>query len=679
MSGKILITRPEEDAKPLADALAARGISTLIEPLLAIRVLADAAGPLAEDLAGVQAILFTSANGVRAFGELSARRDIGVLAVGDATAAMARSAGFTAVESAAGDVGDLVRLTKQRLKPEGGPLFHAAGSAVAGDLARLLGESGYSLRRRMLYESNAATDFTPPAREALLAGNVDQVVLFSPRTAATFVALAKAAAVNTTRISALCLSPAVADAARMLTWRAIRIATRPDLPSMLALIDSEPPRKEPVPPGLSQPEPKAVMSNTSSPSPSAPRASVPPSAPAAVPPQRPARARAGAGSNFLAALIGAVIAGAAVLAVIRFAPERLGLSPANIADASNNGLGVLTQQIADVSGRLAELQAQVTGLPRPPADIGQVNDRITALQGDVAALKSASAAAAAPLPGEITGLPQRLADLEVRIAELKPADLAGIAARLSALEQRPAGAPADAAALDQIKADLAAFDQRLKAAESAAGEVATLKQTLSQLSAASAKSGNGAAGIVLAMDALQRLIAQGKPYAAPITALESFAGGDPQLASALSAPLTALKANADKGVAPLSDLQSSFPATADAIAHAASSVAETTSPDATFGERVLARLSALVTIRPEGENAQGDDPLARLARAETRLNAGDVQSAASELSALPAGPIAEAAAPWLARARARLDAEAALASLQDATLAAFAKSAGGAQ
>jgi hypothetical protein len=183
------------------------------------------------------------------------------------------------------------------------------------------------------------------------------------------------------------------------------------------------------------------------------------------------------------------------------------------------------------------------------------------------------------------------------------------------------------------------------------------------------------------MDALQRLIAQGKPYAAPIAALESFAGGDPQLASSQSAlvtgPLAALKANADKGVAPLSDLQATFPATADAIAHAASSVAEATSPDASFGERVLARLSALVTIRPEGENAQGDDPLARLARAEARLNAGDVQSAVRELSALPAGPIAQAAAPWLARARARLDAEAALASLQDATLAAFAKSAGG--
>ena len=341
---------------------------------------------------------------------------------------------------------------------------------------------------------------------------------------------------------------------------------------MLALIDSEAPRKEPTPPGISQPEPKAVMSSTSSPSPTAPRASVPSSAPAPV----QVRARAGAGSIFLAALIGALIAGAAVLAVIRFAPERLGLTPANIADASNNGLGVLTQQIADVSGRLAELQAQVTGLPRPPADIGLVNDRITALQGDVAALKSAGAAAAAPLPGEITGLPQRLADLEVRIAELKPADLAAISARVTALEQRPAGAPGDAAALGQIKADLSAFDQRLKAAEGAAADIATLKQALAQLSAASGKSGNSAAGIVLAMDALQRLIAQGKPYAAPIAALESFAGGDPQLTAALSSPLAALKANADKGVAPLSELQATFPATADAIAHAASSVAETT-------------------------------------------------------------------------------------------------------
>src|SRR4029077_8914753 len=146
---------------------------------------------------------------------------------------------------------------------------------------------------------------------------------------------------------------------------------------------------------------------------------------------------------------------------------------------------------------------------------------------------------------------------------------------------------------------------------------------------------------------LRRLVAAGKPYASAIAALETFAGGDARLSAALAPSLGALKANADKGVATLAELQASFPATADAIAHAASSVAETTSPDSSFGERVLARLSALVTIRPEGENVQGDDPLARLARAEAKLNAGDVAGAADELSGLPAGAIADAAKPWL--------------------------------
>ena len=199
-----LITRPEEDARPLAEALAARGVATVIEPLLAIRPLPEAAADLAKDLAGVQALLFTSANGVRAFAELSPRRDIGVLAVGDATASTARGLGFTAVESAGGDVQALARLVKQRLKPAGGPLFHAAGSAVAGDLAERLAADGFDLRRRMLYESATATALSPEALAALKQGRIDLVLLFSPRTAVTFTELARAAAVDASPLTALC-------------------------------------------------------------------------------------------------------------------------------------------------------------------------------------------------------------------------------------------------------------------------------------------------------------------------------------------------------------------------------------------------------------------------------------------------------------------------------------------
>ena len=269
-----LITRPQEDAEPLAAALAAREIATLIEPLLTITPLPATAAPLAEDLAGVQAILFTSANGVRAFADLSSRRDIGVLAVGDATAATARAAGFTAVESAGGDVKDLVRLAKQRLKPAGGPLFHAAGSAVAGDLAQLLAADGFALRRRMLYEAQPAREIGRAAREALQARRIDLVLLFSPRTAATFAGLVRTADLDLKPVTALCLSGAVASAVRELPWRGIETAARPDLPAMLELVDRQiaarKAAEKPKPKREEKPEAKPAMTNSPQQAPNAP-------------------------------------------------------------------------------------------------------------------------------------------------------------------------------------------------------------------------------------------------------------------------------------------------------------------------------------------------------------------------------------------------------------------------
>src|SRR5258708_3879003 len=108
-----LITRPLEDAKPLADLLQARSVDCVVEPLLEI-----VAKPDAEvDLDGVQALLFTSANGVRAFAAHSTRRDLKVLTVGDGSADAARAAGFTDVTAAAGDVDALATLATSRLDP----------------------------------------------------------------------------------------------------------------------------------------------------------------------------------------------------------------------------------------------------------------------------------------------------------------------------------------------------------------------------------------------------------------------------------------------------------------------------------------------------------------------------------------------------------------------------------
>ncbi|MCH7833368.1 MAG: uroporphyrinogen-III synthase, partial [Proteobacteria bacterium] len=55
---RLLITRPREDAEPLAALLGERGIETALEPLMSI-IDSDTPDP---DLSGVQALLITSAN-----------------------------------------------------------------------------------------------------------------------------------------------------------------------------------------------------------------------------------------------------------------------------------------------------------------------------------------------------------------------------------------------------------------------------------------------------------------------------------------------------------------------------------------------------------------------------------------------------------------------------------------
>ena len=110
---RALVTRPRAEAVALAEALAMRGIEAIIEPLLDIHY-RDEPAP---NLAGVQAVLCTSANGVRALARLSGDRGIALFAVGEATTARARDEGFAQVESAGGNVEELVRLAGLRLRP----------------------------------------------------------------------------------------------------------------------------------------------------------------------------------------------------------------------------------------------------------------------------------------------------------------------------------------------------------------------------------------------------------------------------------------------------------------------------------------------------------------------------------------------------------------------------------
>lgn len=211
---RVAVTRALPEAEATATRLRAMGEEPVLAPLLTIEPRA-----FESRLDGVQALLFTSSNGVRAFAAASDARSARVLAVGDATAEAARAAGFSDVRSAGGDVAMLTALAKATLDPAAGKLAHVGGAHTAGDLTGALEAAGFKVERRIAYEARAAR--TLPGA---FAGPLDAVLFHSARAAETFVHLG---APGAERLTAACISPAVAEAARKVAWRRVVVAPAP--------------------------------------------------------------------------------------------------------------------------------------------------------------------------------------------------------------------------------------------------------------------------------------------------------------------------------------------------------------------------------------------------------------------------------------------------------------------
>lgn len=680
MTLRALVTRPEEDAAPLAAALAERGIQVTAEPLLSIRPVADAV----IDLSGVQALLFTSANGVRAFAGLSTVRDLPVFAVGDATAATARDHGFAQVESASGDVTALARLAASRLDPAAGALFHAAGSAVAGDLAGLLEQAGFTLRREMLYEAKPAEQLSPTTVAKLANGELDLVLFFSPRTAGTFVTLARAAGDGVVRgcgkTIAVCLSPAVAAAAGELAWRDLRVASRPELPALLDLIDAELAAQAHNVGGAD-----AGMTQSHKNAEGAPGRPEPERVDMGAPSSRRTRSvwwRVAAG----AAIVSLVVAGADY-------GVRLMLGRAVDVSAEPSW----TQWTQDAERRFRELDSRIDTVA---ADLQPMRAFSDNLKGDLIDARNRIIAledAGKESPGAAAVLSERLDAAEKAIASLEiaaksapqsagSAEMSALADRIAALEARVAAQPesaaadtvgVDSAALGRLAAENAALRQQVAALAAQIESFKGVGERLDALDrAVAARPGDGGATLVLAVSNLGAALSTARPFAAELGAVTQIASTDPALAAKVGELTAPIASHAAAGIPTLADLRARFDDTARAIVDAAQTVARPPAEpqDKDWLGRQIDWLSSVadyvlsdVSVRPVGD-VPGDGPGERVARAEVRLAENALGAAVAELEGLT-GPAADAAASWLADARARSAVDEAMAGLQAAVIA----------
>ena len=233
---RLWVTRPEIDAAVLRAKLVAQGHEVFIESLLHIDF--DNADPI--ELEDVQAVIATSRNGVRAASEAPNAdliRELPLFAVGPGTASTAAALGFHTVIRGPSTAANLLPLIIEHADVNGGALLHLAGGNLAFNLAAELRQFGYHVHQPVVYTARAARQLSDKLLERIVHGDIDGVILLSPRTAQTYVELVQAHQVarSAKRLVHFCLSTAVAQQLSPLQPKVIKITDRPRMSDILAL------------------------------------------------------------------------------------------------------------------------------------------------------------------------------------------------------------------------------------------------------------------------------------------------------------------------------------------------------------------------------------------------------------------------------------------------------------
>lgn len=231
---RLLVTRPREDAETFAAVLKERGHEAVVAPLLELRFMPGGEIPLLN----FQAVLASSANGIRAFAARSSQRNLPVYVVGPQTAEAARQSGFADIISADGDAAALIAKVAESTSPAKGKLLHAAGAETAGRIKHALAGHGYQVETAILYEAVPVELLPANAGEELRADRLDGVLMFSPRSARIFAALAAkdGLAEHCQRLEAFCISVATAEALSPLGFARLAVAGSPNQAAMLDLL-----------------------------------------------------------------------------------------------------------------------------------------------------------------------------------------------------------------------------------------------------------------------------------------------------------------------------------------------------------------------------------------------------------------------------------------------------------
>ena len=400
----------------------------------------------------------------------------------------------------------------------------------------------------------------------------------------------------------------------------------------------------------------------------------------------PEPAPPGRRGGFGALLLGGMIAAALGFGAAWLAQDRLGLFPARLPADLEERLAALEARpvvdetpVEDLSARLASFETRLSALEQAPATVVAPEPMEPTPPPDFGPLRAELAQVTEAAEARAAALEERIAALETRPAEppagaeaplgslatpepppaepaAPPVDPEALRDEVTAaldprLAETEAGLAEARSALAEVQAALAGLEARLDTAEAAsleAAEQARAAQAATAEVEARAADAETQARLGSARAAVDAALDSGEPFEAPLADLQAAGAQVPE----------PLARSAAEGVPTLAALQDGFPE----AARAALAVARDQGL-LSDGDGVLGFLRGQLSVRSVTPR-EGEDPDAVLSRAESALSRGDVASALAQVESLPE-PVRAALTDWIAQARTRAEAEAALAGLGD--------------
>ncbi len=227
----ILLTRPKDRSEAFAKEIETCGWTSTIWPLLTIR--SFEIDPIAPN--DGQSLIFTSANAIKSLPDPAPIRTPAIC-VGPATAIAARNRGFTMVTDVSGNADKLVQVL---LDANPQQYLHVRGVDARGDIAARLTKAGRPTEEVVVYEAIETETAPAEVDTAIMAGKIDAVALFSPRSAAILKKLARVEWVsNLSTMTVFAISPSAAEPARDMGFANVVGAKQPNGSAMRAAICS---------------------------------------------------------------------------------------------------------------------------------------------------------------------------------------------------------------------------------------------------------------------------------------------------------------------------------------------------------------------------------------------------------------------------------------------------------